>query len=119
MPIRLPRKATERSTYPIALEFRDGGEDAPLVTPSAASWSLVDDDGAVVNGREDVALAVSGGRGLILLSGADLAVGGAGEVARHVTVRAVYTSATYGADLPLAEEFTFLVQPLRGVPAAG
>jgi hypothetical protein len=119
MPVRLDRKATERSTFPIELLFYDGGEGGPLVSPSGATWSLVDRDGAIVNGRDDMPLAVSGGAALIVLQGADLAVPGVGEVERRVTVRGTYTSARYGSDLPIAEEFIFTVQPLAGVTPAG
>lgn len=120
MPQTLARKATERSTYPIELTFYDGGESGPAVTPTAATWSLVDLEGAIINGREDVALAIDGsGKGLIVLKGADLAVPGAEEVRRRVLVQATYTSARFGADLPLTEEFEVTVQPLAGIPAGG
>lgn len=111
--------ANERSTLAIDLEFRDGGATAPLVTPTSATWSLVDDAGAIVNSRDAVALTVVSGLATIVLTGADLAVAGSVELDRHVTVRAVYNSATYGSNLSLTEEFTIRLAPLRGVPAGG
>lgn len=107
----------ERSTLPLEVTFRDG--DGELADVTAASWSLVDSAGVVVNSRDAVALSVTSGVGRIVLTGADLARSGAGEVERRVTVRATYDSATYGAGLHLAEEFRFLVADLAGVPAGG
>lgn len=116
MPVTLDAAANERSTYPITLSFYDGGEDGDLVTPSSATWSLYDPAGGVVNGRDGVALSVTDGVGVVVLTGADLAVSGVDPVTRHVVVEATYTSTTYGAGLSLTEEYIVTVTPLRGIP---
>lgn len=119
MPQRLPNKATERSVYPIEVVFYDGGAGGPPVDPTSAAWTLTDPGGAIINGREDVPLATSGGAALIVLQGADLAISGDGEVDVHVLITATYTSARYGSDLPFRDALIVTVQPLAGVPAGG
>lgn len=114
-----PVVVPERSTLPIDVAFYDGGSSGPLVTPSSANWSLVDAEGAIVNERDEVALSVSAGLATIVLTNADLAVTGTAEVQRRVTVRATYTSASYGAGLTMTEEYVFRIAPLAGVPAGG
>lgn len=108
----------ERSTLPIELTFYDSG-GALIETVSSANWSLVDASGTVINSRDEVALSVTAGVGLVVLTGADLANTGESEIERRVTVRAVYDSVLYGEDLTLSEEFVFRVAPLAGIPAGG
>lgn len=112
-----PLAVNEWSTLPIEVTLRDG--DGAPAEVTAASWSLVDRAGAIINGRDAVALSVTDGVARIVLSGADLARSGEGEVERRVTVRAVYDSATDGPGRHLTEEFRFYVADLAGVPAGG
>lgn len=115
----IPIVVNERSTLPIPLEFRDGGEAGALVTPTATVWSLVDTAGTVINSRSEVALSVVSGEATIVLTNADLANTGTAEVERRVTVDATYDSVAYGAGRRLTAEFRFYVAPLAGIPADG
>lgn len=106
-------RATERSTFVVRVAFFD--EEAAAVAPTAASWSLTDTDGVVVNSRDDVAISPLATTATIVLSGADLAVSGAVSVTRVLTVEATYTS-SLGSGLPLKQEIRFPVDPLVAVP---
>lgn len=127
MPIALRDSAgaavlvNERSTLPVALEFRDGdAADAPLITNVvSAVWSLVDAAGAPINGRNEVALTVAAGVGLVVLTDADNANAGTTRLERRITVDVVYHSTLYGNSRRLTEEFVFWVAPLAGIPAGG
>jgi hypothetical protein len=110
MPTELAAPANERSTYAITLTFRD--EAGTLVTPTAATWTLTDDGGAVINGRLDVPLSAASSV-VVVLSGADLAVG-SDRNRRVLTVEATYTS-SLGSGLPLVDEVRFAITPLVGV----
>ncbi len=108
----------ERSTIAIRLVFADGDGGAISAVVSSA-WSLVDADGAIINGREGEALSISASAATVVLTDADLALAGVVEAERRVTVSVVYNSATYGDGIRLTAEFAFLVRPLAGVPAGG
>ena len=108
MPARATDYAVEGSTFAITVSFYD--EDGNAVTPSAITWSLYDTAGAIVNSRQNVAVAAPSSAVTIVLSGNDLAL--ESESVRSET-RRLLVSATYdsdlGSSLPMTESFEFKV----------
>jgi hypothetical protein len=104
--------ATERSTYVITVSFVN--EDGIAVTPTAATWTLTDRAGTVVNSRSAVTITPLATSATIVLSGADLALPDARKRARFVTVEYAYSSAL-GSDLPGKVETEFYIDALRAV----
>ncbi len=87
-----------------------------VVMPKTLVWDLQDQDGNIVNNRQDVVVSSLGLDNYILLSGADLAIS-SGEahrsfVRRHLVVKATYDG-DFGTDLPAHEMITFPVQNLN------
>lgn len=112
MATNLTVNATERSTYVITAAFTD--EDGAAVVPNAITWTLTDTIGTVINSRDGVAVAVPASSIDIVLSGADLAVGGYNSPLRIFTIEATYNSAL-GNDLPLTGAAQFSIEALAGV----
>ena len=110
MPTDLTDMAVDQSTFVVACAFTD--EDGDAVTPNLIVWSLTDDDGAAINARSDVAVAVPAASIDIVLSGDDLKYSD-GPI-RVLTVEATYDS-TLGTDLPLRDSVRFAVADLVAV----
>ncbi len=106
--------AVEGSTYVIQISLYK--EDASPVVPNAALWSMRDNYARVVNSRQDVPLVPATAM-TIVLSGDDLAYEPNSKSMRSVTVTGTYDG-DYGTDLPVAEEFSFSIRPLTGIPDA-
>lgn len=98
--------ANEESTFFVTCTFAD--EDGSAVVPSSIKWSLRNGAGNIVNGREDVVIAMPASEITITLSGADLDydIGSS----RFLTVEAVYG----GDSLPLVDEYEFTIKDLMG-----
>lgn len=113
MPVVIPRSAnpTERSSVTFALTLTIPGTG---VSVSMLRWSLYDAAGAIVNGREDVALTPAT-TASVTLSGADLAVSGTASTLRRMLVEATYSSSN-GSGLAFVEEIWFSIVPLETVP---
>lgn len=114
MAIRLNKKAVERSTYVITIEFRN--ENGNLVTPNSATWTLTDENGSIINSRQDVAISSPSSTETVALTGADLAIqsGETGYGVRYFTVEAEYDSDA-GSGLSLTEAAQFTVENLIAV----
>lgn len=104
--------AIERGTYVVTAAFTN--EDGDAVTPSAATWTLTDRAGVVINSRSAVTITPLAASVNILLQGADLALPDNRHRARFVTVEFTYTSAL-GAGLPGKAEIEFYIDALRAV----
>jgi hypothetical protein len=111
MPAQLSTEAIEESTYPVTVSFTD--EAGAAVIPTAATWTLSDKNGNVVNSREDVVISSLAASVTIVLSGDDLALSN-GRI-RKLTIKATYNS-SLGNGLPLKDEVTFLITNLVNVP---
>jgi len=114
MTTELTTHAKEKSTYIITASFTD--EDDAAVAPKTLTWTLTDDQGDVINGREDVEVSSPSSSEDIVLSGDDLALQ-SGETSRGVrilTVEGTYDSDA-GSDLPLNDEIRFIVDGLVAV----
>lgn len=111
----LTTHAKEKGTYAIDVSFYD--EDNNPVIPTAASWTLTDLNGTVINAKENIPIpAPLAATKTILLSNLDLAIQ-PGEVVsgkRRVSVHWTYDSAL-GAGLPGNDEIDFYVDNLLKV----
>lgn len=104
--VTLTTSATERSTFPIAVTFRD--ENGDTMTPNAGlTWSLYDTAGNVINSREDVSITPAA-TVTIVLSGADLALTQSANAWRHLIVEGTFDS-DIGSGLPIRDEIRFKI----------
>ena len=110
MPGAIKETATEQSSFKVKLEFFD--ESGNPVAPDTMFWTLTDEGGSVVNSREDVEIASPSSVESVLLKGDDLAVDGNDPVKRLVTAQGTYTSAEFGAELPLKDQSVFTIIPI-------
>jgi hypothetical protein len=112
--LHLDELAREQATYVVDVSFTD--EAGAPVTPTAAAWTLTDDRGIVVNGRDAVAITGLAATVSVLLSGDDLALDSVlyNGVRRELLVEYTYDS-DLGSGLPGKDALTFDIQPLAGV----
>jgi len=105
--------AVEKSTYIVTAVFKD--ENGDLVIPLTVTWTLTDEDGTVINERED-AVETPASTVNIVLTGDDLQFisSESGGATRVVTVKATYDS-TYGSGLHLKKAATFMIEDLIAV----
>lgn len=122
MPVEiLTLAAAENGTYAIDdIQFLDEDDNAVVPNADTVTWCLTDNDGNVINNREDVALT-SALSMTIVLSGDDLEVSGNPErtvkknyfdieiYQRRVAIRGEIDS-TLGNDLPVTKEFAFNIE---------
>lgn len=104
--------AQEKSTLVVTVAFTDENGDA--VTPTAATWTLTDGQGAVINSRSAVAISSLSTSVTIVLSGDDLAISDPDVLDRVLLVEATYNSSA-GSGLPAKKEYSFNVNNLLGV----
>jgi len=112
MSVTIATNAVERSTYVISVVFKD--EDGNEVTPTAATWSLLSDDGEIVNGRDAEAVSPLAATADIVLTDDDLNFATGKNGKRRLLLEATYDSG-YGSDLSLREEAEFFITDLIGV----
>jgi len=107
--------AVEKSTYVVTLAFKD--EDNDPVTPATGTWTLTDEDGTVINSREDEVISSLDTSVDVVLSGDDLAVsaGFSGVSEKRIfTFEGTYNS-DLGAGLPLRDQLVFPVFNLGAI----
>lgn len=106
----LQKPAEEESTYGITLSFKDNNRSS--VTPKTLVWTLMTEDGTVINGRYRVSVGSLDSSVTIVLSGDDLQLVDKKNMfeTRVVTIEATYDSVTYGDDLPFKKQFLFKVR---------
>ena len=107
--------AVEKSTYVVTLAFKD--EDNDPVTPASGTWTLTDEDGTVINSREDIEISGLSTSNDVVLSGDDLAVssGFAGVSEKRIfTFEGTYNS-DLGVGLPLKDQLIFPVYNLGAI----
>ena len=108
--------ADDKSSYIIQCDFTD--ETGTAITPTAATWTLTDGNGDLVNSREDVPVGTLSSTVYIALSGDDLDVDETGARAanmRCLVVSATYTSSLTGTELPVKKAVKFMVTDLPQV----
>lgn len=113
MPITLSEPAIERSTYAITVPFVD--EAGASVTPTAATWTLLDKVGAIVNSRNDVVITPAT-TVTIVLSGADLALDAAYSGKTRIVLVEWTFNSSIGTGLPGKDNIRFTIADLVGVP---
>lgn len=110
----LAAEAEEESTYIVQCTFTD--EDGNAVVPNSINWTLTDDDGTVINSREQVAVGSPASSIEVVLSGDDLLLSETEETyeaaSRIFTIEATYDSDA-GSDLPLKNSCQFVVRNLK------
>ena len=108
MTIKIKERATEASTYLVTLTVTD--EDGTPMTPNTAVWTLVDQNGVVVNSREDVVFDSLGPTMEILLYGDDLLLPGTDvdDEFRTIVAEGTYDS-SHGSNLPFVYDAEFRV----------
>lgn len=106
-------EAKEKSTFIVKVQFRDENDSA--ITPDTLQWTLTDNKGNVVNNRSNVSVGSPSSTNYIVLKGDDLGITQNRGRTRVLIVEATYTSATYGADLPLKESAEFIIKDLVSV----
>jgi len=104
----------EGGTYILQLAFTD--ETGAAATPTSATVTLTDEQGAIVNSRDDVAISPLAANTYVVLNGNDLLLTGGQQAVRTGTIKAAYNSATYGSNLPLRATHHFIVLPVPDVP---
>lgn len=109
MTIKL-KPSTEESTFVVTVSFFEIGGAA--VAPKLVQWTLKDEDGEVVNGREAVNIDVPETTVTIVLTGDDLALPETDKPTRYLLIEALYDSVLYGNDLNLREEGKFIISNL-------
>lgn len=115
MPIILnpDENPVEEGTFGLECVFHD--ELGTVTIPSSSiAWTLTDEFGTAINGRDGVMVAPAGTIDITLF-GPDLALPDAEKRTRLITVETTYTS-NLGSDLPLKEQARFSIDSLRAVP---
>lgn len=113
MPSTLTINANERSTFVINSAFTD--EDDTPVTPTAATWTLTDCNGSIINSREDVTISSLSTNVDVVLSGDDLAIQSGNDDGKRVfLVEGTYDS-TLGSGLPFKDQAEFFIADLVAV----
>jgi hypothetical protein len=102
--------AIEKSTFVITVAFTDSNGVA--VIPNQVLWTLTNQNGDLVNSREDVSVTPASTVNIVV-SGDDLAMEGYGS-RRILTILAVYDS-EYGENLPLRARAVFNIDDLVAV----
>ena len=106
----LRKPALDGGTYLVVFQFFDELDNA--VVPTNIKWSLYNEHGEIVNGKEDVIITPPASQVVLVLSGDDLLK--ASGAVRQILVESNYDS-TYGTYLPLNDAVLFPVHDLVGV----
>ena len=110
--ITMASKAVEEASYIVAIgAFYD--DDGTAIAPATFTWSLTDQDDAVVNSRTDVSVTVATAIDIVL-SGNDLALPNEAKPWRYVTLEYTYNSDA-GTGLPGKQLVSFEIMPLAVV----
>ena len=109
-------EAREKSTIAIVIDFED--EEGSAVIPSEAKWTLTNDDGDVVDTRDEIEISSPAASETVVLKGDNLQIL-PGEVndrfaTRRFLVEAKYSS-SLGSGLPLNESCTFSIRNLKHI----
>ena len=113
MPSTLTINAIEESTFVINVAFTD--EDGDATTPTAATWTLTDCDGSIMNSREDVTISSLDTNVDVVLSGDDLALQSSTDDGKRVfLVEGTYDS-TLATGLQFKDQCDFYIADLIAV----
>lgn len=98
----LTERAPEKGHYTVTASSTEAA--------TALKWSLVDEDGTVINSRSSVAIATPTTANSIELDGDDLAIANSRKLRRWLTVYGTYS----GGTKTIAGECSFDIDPLKG-----
>jgi hypothetical protein len=113
MAINTRETVNERSTIDFEVSFYDETEAA--VTPNEIEWTLTDDEGTIINSREDVAIETPAATVHITLSGDDCVIlSETDSLVRKVHLSWIYDS-LLGSDLEGHDEILFRIKDIRHV----
>lgn len=112
-------RAQEGSTYAVSIRLYERrmsvlSSNSITIIPSSASWTLLDDNGEVVNGKDSIPISPSS-RMTVVLSGADLILNGDYPERRRLIIEGTYDGA-YGSNLPFRKELIFHIEDIKGTP---
>lgn len=103
----------EESAVIFSLDFTDeNGVSFPIDALTDASFQVCDDSGTVINGRAFAGNSIDSS-GIIVLTGADLAIGDNGTV-RYLGISITYDSSV-GANLSAKFEEKFVLNNLKNI----
>lgn len=107
----LSKVAEEEGSYTIKLTFKD--EDGVAFAPSALIWTLMTEDGQILNSRYRISVAEPAAITYITMSGDDLQLVDKRFMyeTRVFTLEGTYNS-TYGNSLPIKRQYFFKVRNL-------
>lgn len=115
MATTLATVAVEEATYVITVGWLDDAGAA--VTPSAATWTLTDQDGRVVNSRSNVNITSLSTSNAIVLSGPDLALDPTYRGSQRVLLVEYTYDSSAGTGLPGKAQCLFTIEDLVGESA--
>ena len=112
MPVTVPEHAREKGTFPLVVTptYKSGTVSVGFV-PGTALWTLSDADGNVINSRSGVTLTPASSMNIVL-QGDDLAITGTVRKIVKLMVEGIYSSDTFGNNLPYTEEATIIIDNL-------
>ena len=87
-------------------------EDDTNVMCKTLTWTMVNENGAVINSRTAVVIAVPALTNNIVLDAADTLYTDGRY--RYITINGTYDSATYGNDRPLVERILLEIESITG-----
>ena len=95
------------------VSFFDEATPPAAVIPNAITWSLYDEDNAIVNSRQDVVVSPAAVVNIVP-QGLDLALPDTSKPTRRLLLEYNYNS-TFGSNLPVKIEYIFEIENLDNV----
>lgn len=115
MTTTLATMPAEEATLVVTVAWLDDASAA--VTPSAATWTLTDVDGRIVNSRENVTISGLSTSNAIVLSGPDLALDPTYRGSQRVLLVEYTYDSSAGTGLPGKAQCLFAIEDLVGESA--
>ncbi len=104
----LPVEVNEKSYAVFQVVFKDENDTA--ITPTSINWSLTNDSGDIINGRNNVSFGVPASTINILTTGVDNTIVD-GDKTRVLTVEALVDTGL-GNDLSITQELKYTIKDL-------
>jgi len=103
--------AAQGGALVFTITFMD--QNGVKVTPTTITWSLSDEKGSIINGRQNISVTPATNPVVIKLNGPDtqFVAGGSDTGKRVLSIYAQYTDATLGT-MNLPQEFPFDIEHL-------
>jgi hypothetical protein len=111
MAINTRETVNERSTIDFEVSFYD--ETGAAVTPNEIEWTLTDDEGTVINSREDVSVTVPAATIHVTLSGDDCVILSETDSLMRLVHLIWFYDSSLGSDFEGNEEIMFKIKNIR------